>query len=362
MARDLHRKTFNEATLTKLELFQNHLVAWLSVFVGSGKFAGKSIRVFDLFCGPGKDSEGRKGSPILILESVKTFAQQIRQGRHSVDIYFNDSEAEKVDDLKQNIEQAHLGSGPYTLHFNNKDFFEVFRLLYPQMHGSANLLLLDQHGFRFFSPAVFSQIRKLPFTDTLVFMSSSYVMRFKEQPEINQYLETHKIFVDTTPYHHVHRAILEYYRTLVGADEQYFLAPFSFQSGSNIYGVIFGTGNQLGLHKFLETAWRMDKLTGEANYDIDQEDIREREPSLFPNMDKPKKTTLFERQFETEVLAGHLTDTGTVYDYVLQQGFLMKHANPVLRRLKTAGQIDGNISKIEYSSLKSPEAIKVLRK
>ncbi len=336
-------------------------MAWLSVFVASGKFPGKSIRVFDLFCSPGKDSDGRKGSPILILESLQTFAHQLRQGRHSVDVYFNDSEAEKVDDLKDNIVEAQLGAGPYELHFDNKDFFEVFEALYPQMQGSANLLLLDQHGFRFFSPDVFKRIRKLPFTDTLVFMSSSYVMRFKEQPEINRYLETHKIFVGKTPYHHVHRAILGYYRSLVGTDEQYFLAPFSFESGSNIYGVIFGSGNHLGLHKFLETAWRMDKLTGEANYDIDREGITP-DQGMFFGMEKPKKIQLFEEEFEKDLLTAHLPDTGAIYDYVLQQGFLMKHAAPVLRRLKKAGQIDGNITGIEYSSLKLPEPIKVIRK
>ncbi len=361
MPRDLHRKPFNDATLAKLELFRNHLVAWLSVFVGSGKFPGKSIRVFDLFCGPGKDSQDRRGSPILILESLQTFANQIRRGRHTVDVYYNDSEAEKVDDLKDTVKEAGLRDGPYGLHFDNKDFFEIFGLLYPQMHDSANLLLLDQHGFRFFSPTVFTQIRKIPFTDTLVFMSSSYVMRFKEQPEINRYLETHKIFVETTPYHHVHRAILDYYRTLVGADEKYFLAPFSFASGSNVYGVLFGTGNHLGLHKFLETAWRMDKITGEANYDIYREGITAGQ-GMFFGMEKPKKIQLLEEEFEKELLAGHLPDTGAIYSYVLQQGFLMKHATPVLRRLKKAGQIDGNITGIEYASLKKPEPIEVIRK
>ena len=35
MARDLHREPFKDSTLAKLNLFRNHLVAWLAVFVGS---------------------------------------------------------------------------------------------------------------------------------------------------------------------------------------------------------------------------------------------------------------------------------------------------------------------------------------
>jgi len=40
----------------------------------------------------------------------------------------------------------------------------------------------------------------------------------------------------------------------------------------------------------------------------------------------------------------------------------MKHAARVLRRLKKNGQISGNISGIEYSSLRSPEPIRVAAK
>jgi three-Cys-motif partner protein len=273
MARDLHREPFKDSTLAKLNLFRNHLVAWLAVFVGSGMMPRKPIRIFDFFCGPGMDSNGQKGSPLLILEALKEFEPKIRAGQHPVDVYFNDFETDKVDELKQNIAQADLDAGPYQVHFYNQDFFAVFGLLYPSMTDSANLLLLDQHGFKFFSPDVFRQIRLLKQTDTLVFVSSSYVRRFKEQPEINQYLEAHKIFVDseTTTYYEVHRVLLEYYRSLVPGDEDYLLAPFSIKSGSNIYGIIFGTRSYLGLEKFLEAAWRMDAKTGEADFDIDRE-------------------------------------------------------------------------------------------
>ena len=99
------------------------------------------------------------------------------------------------------------------------------------------------------------------------------VRRFKDEPEISQYLETKKIFADHPPYHQVHRALVEYYRSLIPSSEDYFLAPFSIKSGSNIYGVIFGSRSyHKGLQKFLETAWSFDmKNRGEADFDIDRE-------------------------------------------------------------------------------------------
>ena len=107
-------------------------------------------------------------------------------------------------------------------------------------------------------------------TDTLVFMSASYVLRFKDEPEISQYLETKKIFADHTPYHQVHRALVEYYRSLVPSSEQYFLAPFSIKKNSNIYGIIFGAAHPLGIDKFLQVAWDNDQISGEANFDVDR--------------------------------------------------------------------------------------------
>jgi three-Cys-motif partner protein len=360
MARDLHRKPFNEGTLVKLELFRAYITAWLAVFVGSQRVTKKKIRIFDLFCGPGEDAAGQKGSPVLILEILQSLSAQIRAVGYEVEVYFNDADAAKVEELKQALSDRKLLTGPYKLHFSSQDFFEIFDGLYPKMLDSANLLLLDQHGVRFFTADVFKRIRTLPVTDTLVFMSASYVSRFKDEPEISQYLETKKIFADHTPYHQVHRALVEYYRSLVPSSEQYFLAPFSLKSGSNIYGVIFGSRNHKGLQKFLETAWSFDPLRGEADYDIDREGLVAGQGMLFDEMSKPKKTQLFEQQFETEILAGRLTDTAAIYDFVHQQGFLMKHANPVIRRLKTEQRIDGNLTSIGYDSLKQPQPIRVI--
>lgn len=363
MPRDLHRKPFNEGTLLKLDLFRKYIDAWLAVFVGSGRITKKKIRIFDFFCGPGQDSNGQKGSPFLILEALQCLAAMIKHVGYEVDVYFNDADADKVTGLKQTLTDASLMDGPYTPHFSSEDFIDAFKKLRPEMLDSANLLLLDQNGVRFFTADIFYQIRTLPVTDTLVFMSASYVLRFKDEPEINRYLEAERIFAGKTPaYHQVHRAIVDYYRSLVPKSAQYLLAPFSIRSGSNIHGLIFGSQNHKGLQKFLETAWNLDKLRGEADYDIDREGILESEPSLFPGMDKPKKTKLFELRLEKELLAGRLSDTGAIYSYVLEQGFLMKHAMPVLRRLVKERRIDGNTSHIEYSSIRKPEPIKVNRK
>jgi three-Cys-motif partner protein len=165
MPRDLHRKPFNDATLAKLELFRKYIDAWLGVFVRSGRATKKRIRIFDLFCGPGQDSNGQKGSPLLILEALQRLAAMIKQVGYQVDVYFNDVDQDKLSDLQQVVGDAGLATGAYKLHYSSKDFTSIFKELRPEMLDSANLLLLDQNGVRFFTADIFHDIRTLPITD-----------------------------------------------------------------------------------------------------------------------------------------------------------------------------------------------------
>ena len=78
MARDLHKKPFQEHTLNKLELFFDHTQAWLSVFVrshDSKKRMPKKLRIYDFFCGPGRDEYGQEGSPLLVMRAVTEFRE-----------------------------------------------------------------------------------------------------------------------------------------------------------------------------------------------------------------------------------------------------------------------------------------------
>jgi hypothetical protein len=228
------------------------------------------------------------------------------------------------------------------------------------MRGKANLILLDQHGIRHFNSEVFSKLRRLRFTDTLIFMSSSFAARFKETPEINRYLNARQIFPETTHYYHVHRAMTEYFRSLIPAGEEYYLIPYSFKSGANIFGIIFASGSAKGAEKFLEAAWKRDKLTGEANFPIDADQIDPTAPQLWSEWDKPRKVQVFERALEQKILAGEITDIAELYRYGLHEGFLPKHIRPVLQKLAKAGKIEADVTGLGYESLRQPKRIRRL--
>jgi len=163
-------------------------------------------------------------------------------------------------------------------------------------------------------------------------------------------------------YFHVHRKVLNHYKSLIPPDKEYFLAPFSIRKGSNIYGLIFGTNHTLGMEKFLSVAWKIDKLRGEANYDIDGEKISNNAPSLFEQFNLPQKRQMFEEGLRQNILNSNLRTDRDTYLYTLSEGFLLKDSHATLKKLKSEGKINYNFDLIssDLHKIKVASAITIL--
>ena len=91
MSKDFHAEPFDRETKLKLEIFRGYIREWLPVFLNKGTF--KAITLYDFFAGPGKDVEGEKGSPLIIVEEVKAYLSNLSMHNAQgvkVNLYFND--------------------------------------------------------------------------------------------------------------------------------------------------------------------------------------------------------------------------------------------------------------------------------
>ena len=84
---DLHSKEFDEATITKLELFEDYAKEWIPTFVMSNC---TNLWIFDYFAGPGYDKNNVEGSPIRILRQVAAQIGNIFRRQTKINICFND--------------------------------------------------------------------------------------------------------------------------------------------------------------------------------------------------------------------------------------------------------------------------------
>jgi len=347
-AKNLFRKPFDDGTKTKLALFENYLLEWLPVFLSPNKVFWPTINIFDFFAGEGYDCARTKGSPILILENIKKYEDLIRRKNLKVNVYLNEFTKSKYETLIQNLNE--YGCVDYiNIYTYNEDFQLIFKDLYPLINSSntANLVFLDQNGIKQINKDVFLRLISANTTDVLFFISSSLFTRFSEHESFTKHLCIEKNDLTNNNYYNIHRTIFNYYKALVPFSTQYYLAPFSIKKNSNVYGLIFGTHHTLGIEKFLNQSWKLDKIRGEANFDIDNDNHTIGQINMFSNkVSAPKKIESFEKDLRDLIISKKLRTNYQVYEYSLTSGFLPKHANSILKNLKIE-----NVIKNDYSSI-----------
>jgi three-Cys-motif partner protein len=282
---------------------------------------------------------------LRVLKILNENETIIRSGRVKIKIVFNEFRQDKYARLAENIDSV-ANYALYEVKSHNEDFLNILNQYYDSMNHTANFLFLDQNGIKQITEDVFQKLIALKSTDFLFFISSSFIKRFAELEEFKRYLKITKQDLEGKSYYHIHRIVLNYYRSLIPGSKKYFLAPFSIKKPAGIYGLIFGSNHMYGIEKFLNVCWKHDKLTGEANFDIDNENIDLSRPSLYPEFNIPSKRQVFENNLRKEILSAGLKTNIEVYLFALNEGFLMRDANTVLQGLKSGKKINFNFKLI----------------
>ncbi len=355
MPKNFHDKSYDAGTLAKLSIFELYAQEWIPVFLSPPEPKFHEVHLFDFFCGPGKDLAGVYGSPLRILDQLRRYHKKGLAGWTKVRIvvHFFDSEREKIDRLGTVLRETEWAIPGIEMDLKPLAFRDALAahhnlLLNPRI---AKLLIIDQCGVDEVPDDVFKHLISFPTTDFIFFLSSSTLHRFRNHPAIKQ-----KIDKPEDSYH-VHRAALDYYRKLIPANEKIFLGSFSIRKRSNIYGLIFGSHHPLGIHKFLQVAWGSDELAGEANFDIERENIRPGEGILPLDLMRPNKVQEFDERLEAALRAGKMKSEADLIRFCVEAGMTCKHIVPMLKRLKSEGVIELNFQVPDLKHLKSPRPI-----
>lgn len=355
---EIEDKPYEEGTLTKLALFELYARAWLPVFTSSPHPRWKRLHLFDFFAGKGRDCEGTPGSSARLASEISRRWQEIQSKNFKVTLTACDEKASKTDSLRAYLSEPERMPSGLKLDTCAGPFSETFPRYRPILKDpdTACLVLLDQYGFKEVGVEVFRTLTRCPATDILFFVSTQHLHRFADHPDVKKYIN----LVPAKDYHHTPQQVLGWYRSLVPEGVEYYLAPFSFRKGSNIYSVIFGSGHPKGMEQFLSVAWRMDKQNGEADYDLNREDFDEDAPFLALDLfEKPKKVKVFEASLEAAIRKKAVTTETDLYLFCLTKGMMPSHASPVLKRLKEARVIECDFRSPRLESLKIPRPFRL---
>lgn len=339
MAKDFHNEPFREETILKLEIFRGYIRKWLPVFLSKKSF--NKINIFDFFAGPGKDSNGKIGSPLIIIDELKKYLEHfISPVATNVDIklFFNDADKDKVDSLQKEL----CNENAFDIETTNLSFEQSFAAQRGRLgsKSAVKLVILDQYGIKQITQDIFKQLIDSPSTDFMFFISSFHLRRFISTDEFKNYFpDMLPEEIKGVPATDVHRFVCQYYQKLVPPNKEYYIAPFSIKKGANIYGIIFGSGILLGLKKFLEVCWNKDSVSGEANYDIDDDIVRQGE-TLFKELNVSKKKGFFRKQLVNYLQV--FRSNNDLYKFTLENGCLPSHTIEVLRGLQKNGRLEAD--------------------
>ena len=355
---DFHDKPYDEGTLSKLRIFELYAQEWIPVFLASKEPNFEEVHIFDFFSGPGKDSAGRYGSPLLILDQLRQYHRKglAGWGKVRIVVHLFDSDRRKVEALAAVLKDEGWEISGVEIDLKSLEFRNALNQYRDVLENPrfAKLLIIDQYGVDEVSDEIFGYLINLPTTDFIFFLSSSTLHRFRDHPSIKQRID------ELDDSYDVHRAAFSYYRRLVPPGHQVCLGKFSIKKRSNIYGLIFGSGHPLGIHKFLQVAWKNDELAGEANFDIERENISPGEMVLGFDEMRPSKIRVFEEDLEAALLAGRMESEADVVRFCIESGMTCQHAAPVLKKLKADGAIALDFRVPNVKNMRSPRPIRRL--
>lgn len=336
---DHHEEPFSRSTITKLEIFQEYLEAWLPVWAKTPKCT--QVTIFDFFAGPGTDINGTSGSPLRILDTIAKHRALFAASHLKAIVHLNDFDSAKIENLRafvySNIERLSLKAFVEPV-FHNCKFEELFPIVNINIGSTPTLLFIDQNGVKQITQQVFNELCNFSKTDFLFFISSNYFKRFADDPSFSCILPTLDINkVKLAKPYQVHALLVEAYKKMIPADCKMRLYQFTLKKEKNYYGLVFGTKHPLAVDKYLEIAWRKNSTTGDADFDLD-EVAGTAQGSLFDGF-KRTKLEQFEIDLEEFVKQKDETTNKEVFEYCTENGFRGSHGKDVLLRLKKEGKV-----------------------
>ena len=358
MTKDINKDRFSEETKLKLEIFSECFREWFPVFINN-PFIEK-VYIYDFFAGSGKDVEGALGSPLILLNEARgescKYCLSVKKNNKQICFAFNEKDKIKQEMLIKNVKEFMSNCSIQNCkdkciykyeNFVQMEFKDIFerenlqKILNNEKY--SKFILLDQYGFKQVDKDIFLQLINAPKTDFIFFISSSFIRRFKELQAVMQYFDTKKINFDESEPQECHRQVAQYYRDIIPPNKEYYLHHFTIKKDTSYWGLIFGTNHSLGMEKFLRVCWGKDKLSGESNFNIDND---YQKGTLFYNPDKTVKKQKIESDIQDKILSGKIADNIEGLKYALRNGCLPELFTSVVKKLENDNKIErtGNLN------------------
>lgn len=328
------------------------------------------IFLFDLLCGEGILENGGKGSPLIALETIRNHYFSNQQTCPNITIWFNDLGNSEIEKNVPKIERVKRFTNSFRLPRNVQiEFFqEDYETIYPKAIETVNntkqskgLFFIDPYGYKSIKPSDIQKMLLGGKTEVFLWLPLSFMYRFA-----NVAFKTD--FPGSEP-------LREFLRSLFGKDVPEFKSAYDFiekitgrfrtylreqeiivdfyileRDSSNLYCMLFFTSNLKGAEAMISAKWEMDANRGKG-HTIDKS------PSF-----SEVQMSGYGQKLKAFIESAEYRTNNELYKFGLENGFLPKHTNEVLRiwkndNLVRMASLDGKAVRGFYIEYKSDRLI-----
>ena len=343
------KKTLQIHSKAKVDFYKTYLERYVAILCQS-KFI-KHIRIYDVFCGMGIYEDGGKGSPVVAYDTIKGI-YDAHKISNETDILLT------INDISENriarvIDYFEANKHPYcAVRPYNLDIERLFEKVVPEIsatpNDTRNLVFIDPYGYKNIRKELLLSLMANGHTEVILFLPISHMQRFtnvaiQDDDSITQYDplrnfvysffpdENHPIRQNTVKA----KEYIQYVANALKFNDRYYATSYYIERDkANIFALFFMSSSIFGFEKILETKWILDEEHGGG----------------FRLPEKDQTIDMFAEEFALEtknenacklkrILVNALKTPKTnkeIYEFVLRNEFLPKHANVVLKELQDA--------------------------
>jgi three-Cys-motif partner protein len=352
-----------EHSQAKVELYGHYLSIYLNILHRAG-FA-KRIFLFDLFCGEGIYENNAKGSPIIALDCIRNHYYSNNNSMPNMTLWFNDNGISEIEDGVYKVDRVQkIGSKIFRpdnvkVEFYRENYEDIYSKaidLVSKTRDAKGLFFIDPFGYKAIKPDDIRKMLQGGKTEVFLWLPIAHMYRFADSAVRSGFpgSEPLRLFLSElfgksipdfqSPYDFIEK--LEARFRVFLKDLNIFVDTFILErDASNVYSLFFFTSNKRGYEKMLESKWSIDPSHGRGH-------SIEKTMSLFDEIELsgyPNKLWAFldSAEFRTNE---------ELYLFGLENGFLPKHTNDILKKNKSKFEVIGLDGKpvrgyyIEYNS------------
>lgn len=339
------KNTMQIHSQAKVEFYKTYLERYVAILCQSHFI--KHIRIYDVFCGMGIYEDGGKGSPVVAYDTIKGIYETHKIVNDTkISLIVNDKSETRIAKVKEYIDSnrhSYCVVRPYNLEINR-----LFETIVPEINNTPpdtrNLVFIDPYGYKDIKKELLLEIMKNGRSEIILFLPISHMQRFtnaaiQDEESITQYEPLREFVYSFFPNknHPIRQSTINvkdyihYVADALKFQNKFFATSYFIERDkANYFALFFMSSNILGFEKILDVKWTLDKEHG-GGFMLPEPtgNLFAEEFALEAKNDNARRL----KSILIETLK-HPCTNNDLYETILRNEFLPKHANEVLREMQ----------------------------